>query len=137
MTSTIRVVVCRVGQPAVVADVERSYEVFRALVEGDIQIAYVGHGIELVCNEEGTINGMPFNRDVPAYARPLPEHLKNAKLLTADAGLLPPGSASQGVHRVHGNFLLCGANTRSLSAKVAAGWVRTLNEAATCFGSGR
>lgn len=126
----IRAVVCRVGQPAVVEMVEPSYEVLSNLVGGLVEFAYVSDGVELVANEEGAINGMPFNREVPAHAPPLPAWLRDAVVVAAEDGLLPPGSDQVGVHEVHGDFMVCGAGLTSLTEQDADRLAELLNSAA-------
>lgn len=115
----IRVVVCRVGQRPVITAIDPEYEALRMIVGGPIEFAYVDHGVELVCNEEGTITGLPFNRDVPAVAPPLPDWLRDAEVIGGDDELVPPGSGRIGVHRIHGDFMICGEGLTSLSTSLA------------------
>lgn len=122
----IRAVVCRMGQPAIVAEIDPSYVSISALVGGMVECAFVASGVELVANEEGSYR-FPFNRYVPALAPPVPAGVSFAVAL--DAALVPPGSGQVGVHRVHGDFFLCRTGLRGLTAERAERICELLNAA--------
>jgi hypothetical protein len=125
MTATIRAVVCRVGQPPRVEMVATEYAALSALVGGMVEFAWVSPTTELVCNEEGTYR-CRFNRDVPAIAPPMPAGFEDAFVI-AEPGTIAPGSGEIGVHRVHGDFFLCGPDLTSLSPEAAADWVQVFH----------
>lgn len=54
-----------VGKPPEVRVIEGQLEQMQALVGGDIQMVPIPHGCELVCNENGIAEKLPFNRMEP------------------------------------------------------------------------
>lgn len=59
----MRIVLCRANEDAIITDVDNNYEVSSALVGGLIECIYpFDDNVVLVCNDEGKLNGMPFNR---------------------------------------------------------------------------
>ena len=121
-------VVCRVGMPALVDMVDTDYEALSKLVGGYVEFAFVSDSVELCCNEEGAINGMPHNRNVPAMAPPLPAWLQDAFVIDTTRGeAVLPGSGQVGVHEVHGDFMLTGPNLTSLSEDLADQLATLLN----------
>jgi len=67
----MRIVLCRANEDAIITDVENNYETSSALVGGCIECVYpFDDNAILVCNDEGKINGMPFNRYLKADGVP-------------------------------------------------------------------
>jgi hypothetical protein len=60
--STIKVIVARVEQQPGVEEIDSSLEGMQAIVGGYIECVSLSEGLDLWFNEEGRINGMPFNR---------------------------------------------------------------------------
>lgn len=61
----IRVLLFPVGKPARVEHISGSLESMQKIVGGWIQMVPVGSGLDLVCDEEGKMNGSRPNRFVP------------------------------------------------------------------------
>ena len=61
----IRILVVRVGQPAVVEEHPRSLEAMQGIVGGYIESVAMGDGIFMTCNEEGKLQGLPPNFALP------------------------------------------------------------------------
>lgn len=57
---SIKVVVKNPGRPAQLEMIENTLTAFQSAVKGYIEAVTVGN-IAIICNEEGRINGMPFN----------------------------------------------------------------------------
>lgn len=123
----IRAVLCVVGEPARVVEIDPSYEVLRAIVGGTVETAFVEPGVEIVVNEENRINGMKLNRVVPAKAPPLPEWLSDFEVIPLGGDLVPPGSDEVGMHVVCGTFLVCGDGWTSLDESTAELYRRVLD----------
>lgn len=119
-------IVCRLDRAARVAFIKPDHKSLWAFVGGPIELTYIGPGIELIAGKESE-SAKPFNREVPAFARPLPEDFQPESVVTLDADLLEDGSGKLGVHRVYGNFLICGANATSLPASFAVPFAELLN----------
>lgn len=64
MTTRIWVLIANPEESAVVRDIEAGLEAMQAEVGGDIKLWAVDGHVHFLCNEEGRINGMPFNRFV-------------------------------------------------------------------------
>ena len=67
----MRVVLCRVGEDAVITDIKKEYDTYSQIVDGYITCVYpFDDNAILVCNDEGKINGMKFNRYLKADGIP-------------------------------------------------------------------
>lgn len=66
--STIKVIVCRVGAPPVVENIENTVEAMQAIVGGWFEGVKLESSIMLSINEEGRLRGLPFNRLVGSLA---------------------------------------------------------------------
>lgn len=67
---TIRVLVKQPGKSIHVEYVRNTLEDFQNIVGGYIEAVTVASDLAVICNEEGRINGMPYNcrvRGVPFY----------------------------------------------------------------------
>ena len=95
------VILCRVGQPAKLEEFDMRYQSVRDFVGGLVENARVAPGIEVVCNEEGIIIGLPFNRALPAPV---------------------------GVHHLYGDFIVCGNRWSHLHPKHQAALLKLLND---------
>lgn len=62
--SKMNVVVVEPKKPAYVKEIDGSLESMNKIVGGYIEIVYIKDNIILVCNEEGKLKGLPFNRIV-------------------------------------------------------------------------
>ena len=128
-----RAILCRVGEPAVAVDLELTYETMSKLVEGYIEYTPLADGVELLANEEGAINGMPFNRIVPGKASPLPAWLATpaSELVIDMTGGRAAAPGTWGVHRVHGTFLLTRTDSQGSPASITPRdeekWITLLN----------
>lgn len=60
----VTVLVVPVGKPPETREIEPTLEAMQALVGGFIQMVPYIEGVDLVCNEEGKLNGMPANRPI-------------------------------------------------------------------------
>lgn len=61
----MRVVVCRVGEIAVIEEIEDSLEAWQKLVGGYIQATYPYEDlVAIICDEEGKVNGKKLNRAI-------------------------------------------------------------------------
>ncbi len=67
MSSKIKALVCRVGAEPVVEEREDVFESWQKLVGGWIEVVRVEGGVFLLCNEEGLLLGLPYNRDVARH----------------------------------------------------------------------
>ena len=56
-----------VGKDPEYKEIENSLEAMQELVNGWIEMVYLDNDNCLVCNEEGRINGMPYNRIYKGY----------------------------------------------------------------------
>jgi hypothetical protein len=64
-TNKIRILVVRVGQPAVVEEHDLTLEVMQRLVGGYVESVDLGGGIFMSCNEEGKLQGLAPNFALP------------------------------------------------------------------------
>jgi hypothetical protein len=106
-TSTVRVLVCRVGHEPRLEDAATDLASLQALVGGYLECVGLGDGVDLWCNESGRIDGLPFNREVPGRSPWVPEEDWDL-IIRVDDDLAPPGA--MGVHLVHGDFFLATAS---------------------------
>lgn len=60
----IKVVVCEVDKEARVTTIKNDLKTLQELVGGYIEVLNIDDGIDLVCNEEGKIIGLPLNREI-------------------------------------------------------------------------
>lgn len=60
----MRVLIANPGEPAQVADLDPGLESLQAVVGGWIELWAVDGAANFLCNDEGRIMGLPFNRDV-------------------------------------------------------------------------
>lgn len=58
---TVKVVLKKVREEAVVTEIENTLESLQGIVGGWIETVHVGSGIIMVCNEEGKFNGSEAN----------------------------------------------------------------------------
>ena len=56
-----------VGQEPCYKDIDNTLEAMQSLVNGYIEMVFIGNDNCIVCNEEGRINGMPYNRICEGY----------------------------------------------------------------------
>ena len=61
----IRVLVFAPNQHPVAKEITGSLQSMQELVDGFVQMVPIGQGLDLVCNEEGKLNGANPNRFVP------------------------------------------------------------------------
>lgn len=63
--TTMRVILCRYGEPAEVIEMEDSLKAMQEIVGGLIE-EYMpwDDEVAIICNEEGKMNGLPLNRAV-------------------------------------------------------------------------
>lgn len=59
--SKIRVIYIAPGADAEEREVENSLEALQELVGGNIEVVTIASDCVVVCNDEGRINGMPYN----------------------------------------------------------------------------
>ena len=64
MNNQIRVLFCRVGKPAKIRAVDNELHALQTMVDGYIETVTMPDGAILVCNEEGLLMGLPWNRKV-------------------------------------------------------------------------
>ena len=62
----IRTVMVPADGQAYVTEIENSLEAMQAAVGGYIQTASLTKGIDIVCNEEGHLIGLPVNKNFPS-----------------------------------------------------------------------
>ena len=63
MANEIDILTVRVGEPLKQEKIANTLEAFQALVGGYIEVVHTSvPGLVLVCNEEGMLNELPFNR---------------------------------------------------------------------------
>lgn len=62
----LRTVIVPADGPAYVAEIPNTLEDMQAVVDGYIQTARLMMGIDIVCNEEGHLIGLPENKNFPA-----------------------------------------------------------------------
>lgn len=72
--------------------------------EPTIQVVYLDDGVEIYCDEEALAKDLPFNRAVPATARPLPPGFTMDDLIGVEPDMAMPGEA--GYHNIYGSFIL-------------------------------
>ena len=65
MGKMIKILVCKAGQKAEVQEMEHSLANMQKLVGGLIECIRIAPGVDLWCNEEGKINGLPLNLRSP------------------------------------------------------------------------
>lgn len=64
MTAMHRVLVANPGEEVEVRNIPADLESMQAVVDGYIELWAIEDHVHFVCNDEGRINGMPFNRYV-------------------------------------------------------------------------
>ena len=47
-----------------IEEIENELESFQDIVEGYIEEVFLSSSLVFICNEEGKINGLPYNRDI-------------------------------------------------------------------------
>lgn len=62
----MKVMIIEPNRPPYVQDIENSLKAMQDIVGGYIQVVPFNH-LVIVCNEEGLINGMEYNRSVGGY----------------------------------------------------------------------
>lgn len=60
-----RILSVPVGGSPLELTIPRGLEAMQKLVGGYIEMVTLEEGIDLVCNEEGKLQGLPANRDIP------------------------------------------------------------------------
>jgi hypothetical protein len=98
---TLRVLVCRVEQEPVVEEVTPGFESLQKVVGGGLEYIAIEEGIDLWCNDEGRIMGLPLNRRFAARA---PSVEPGVAVIKMDDNLADPGQ--WGYHQIHGDFFL-------------------------------
>lgn len=64
----MKVVLVEKGKPAKIADIPHDLKAMQAIVEGPIQALYPWNDpVALVCNDEGKMRGLPWNRVLEGY----------------------------------------------------------------------
>lgn len=66
--ATVKIVFVDQDKGPEVREVPDTLESMQSLVKGYVQFVPYRDGVELVCNEEGLLRGMPFNRFVGPHA---------------------------------------------------------------------
>lgn len=99
----IRAIVCKASGNELTTIQEIGVELreLQRLVDGYIQLVYLGDGVVLICNEDGKAT-KPFHCVVPGRAPMIDESLVDFIIKPADSA--PPGE--MGVHRIYGDFAL-------------------------------
>lgn len=113
-SSTIRVLVCRTDQEPVVKEVPDTLDAMQAIVGGYIECVPLGEGVNLWCNEEGMITGLPPNRAFAAQATEIPEGVD--VVITLGPELAKPGE--MGTHVIHGDFFIAGQDSAGESTSL-------------------
>ena len=62
----LRTVIVPADKPAFVAEIPNTLQDMQDVVDGYIQTAGLTSGIQIVCNEEGHLIGLPENENFPA-----------------------------------------------------------------------
>ena len=58
----MKAVVVKPGQPPYVTDMLAKLSAMQDVVEGQIECLMLEEGVDLICNEEGKLDGLPLNR---------------------------------------------------------------------------
>ena len=61
----LRTVIVPPDKPAFVAEIPNTLQDMQDVVDGYIQTASLTKGIDIVCNEEGHLKGLPQNKNFP------------------------------------------------------------------------
>ena len=62
MSEKLSIIMCEVGKEAKESVIENKLKSFQNLVGGNIEFFDLDDEISIICNEEGKINGLEFNR---------------------------------------------------------------------------
>jgi hypothetical protein len=107
VTDKIRVVVCGVAKMPRVEMIMPGLEPLQEIIGGYVECLALNEGIDLWCDEEGLLKGLPLNREIRQRA-PQPSALfKDAFVIDARMDKSQPMAkpGQMGVHRIHGTFL--------------------------------
>jgi len=109
VADAIRVLVCRVGAAPVVEELTASNDgdylaAMQRVVGGLVTSIPLGDGVDLWCNEEGLLRGLPLNRVIPTIAPALPPGFEDAFVIWLGDDLARPGEP--GEWRIYGDFFL-------------------------------
>jgi len=67
----VKAIIYNVGQEPQVVTMEMSLEAMKTIVGGYIEMASLGYGLALICNEEGHRLGLPVNRTINLNGQPI------------------------------------------------------------------
>jgi hypothetical protein len=120
-SASVRVLVCRVGAAPVVevlASNEQGQHIdaMQALVGGFVTVISLEDGVELWCNDDAILLGLPLNRVISAIAPPIPSGFENAVIIRLGNDLALPGEP--GEWRIYGDFFLARSTTDGQLADV-------------------
>jgi hypothetical protein len=101
---TYRALICRIGEPPVVEEVNDDIRDWGAFVGGYFMQQHLDEGVYCICNEEGLHRKLPFNRNVPARAPHLPEADFKVNIGPKIESEAAPGQ--MGYHKFYGDFAL-------------------------------
>jgi hypothetical protein len=113
VAKAIRVLVCRVGAAPVVEELTASKDghhlaAMQRVVGGLVTSIPLGDGVDLWCNDEGLLRGLPLNRVIPTIAPALPPGFEDAFIIRLGDDLAMPGEP--GEWRIYGDFFLARAD---------------------------
>ena len=106
---TVRVLVCRVGAAPVVEELAATNEghyldAMQGIVGGLVTAVSLEGGVDLWCNDEGIVRGLPLNRVIPTVAPKIPPGFEDAAIIMLGDDLARPGEP--GEWRIYGDFFL-------------------------------
>lgn len=60
----MKILIVEPNQYPYMAEIENNLSAMQGVVEGLIECVAIEEGVDIVCNEEGKINGLPLNRSI-------------------------------------------------------------------------
>ena len=97
------VILCPVGKPARPERIDSTLEAMQRLVGGDVQEVSLERDMLFYSNEDAMSLRLPFNRNIPARAKEIPEEAFSFVIRTSP-DLAKPGE--MGVFQVRGDFFI-------------------------------
>ena len=109
VAKTVRVLVCRAGAAPIVErlvanDAGQFLDAMQAVVGGLVTVISLEDGVDLWCNDEGRLRGLPLNLVIPTTAPALPLGFEDAFVIRLGDDLAPP--AEPGEWRIYGDCFL-------------------------------